>query len=73
MTARAETARTTRRLTFQPAFGHPGGKYARPASVPADMPVRVAAEVRPGTWMLTASIDRPDDYQREATAEDFTP
>jgi hypothetical protein len=65
-------ARTTRRLIFTPAPGHPGGQYARPASLPADMPV-TAEEIRPGVWQLAASIDGTDDYQHEATAEDFTP
>ena len=71
MTTTKVTARTTRRLVFQPAPGHPGGKYARAASVPANMPVK-AEEVRPGVWHLTASIDGTDDYQLDATADDWT-
>lgn len=71
MTTTVVIVRTTRRLTFQPAPGHPGGKYARPASVPANMPVK-PYEVHPGVWLLIASIDGMDDYRLEATAQDWT-
>ena len=60
---------TSRRLVFTPVAGHPGGRYALPASMPAGMPVR-AAELRPGVYRLTASVDGVDDYELEATADE---
>lgn len=63
-------ATTSRRLVFTPVAGHPGGRYALPASISAGMPVR-AAELRPGVYRLTASVDGPDDYELEATADEL--
>lgn len=61
---------TTRRLVFTPVAGHPGGRYALPASIPARVPVR-AVEVRPGVHRVTISIDGADDYELEVVGDDL--
>lgn len=60
---------TVQRLTFTPVAGHPGGRYARPASLPAGQAV-TALEVRPGIWKLLASVDRIGDYEIEVGPQD---
>lgn len=62
-------ATTARRLTFTAISGHPGGRFARTASVPAGQPVR-AVEVQPGTRLLLTSVDGIDDYETEVGPQD---
>lgn len=59
---------TAQRLTFQPAAGHPGGKYARPASLPAGHPV-TAEPLENGRYLLRADVDGTQDYELETTAD----
>lgn len=56
----AET-KLTKRATFQPIPGHPGGAKAKPASLPAGTRVRVTPDSK-GTWTVLASVDGTDDY-----------